>query len=218
MLSRVIVLLLVVLNIGAAAWIASTYRPVEAPRDTADPGVPRLVLLSERDGSPSPEVPRGNVAVPVADLSCTSIGPFSNQADLRRAMAVLSPLTQRLQFRETMSSQSRGWWVYLPPFASREAAIDAARGLREQGVSDYYVITAGDDQNTVSLGLFRERANAEQRHAQLLASGLKPLVGERIEHAPAYWLDFAQRRDAPIDWRGRTGVGSDIGETTITCF
>lgn len=218
MLVRVIVLLLVVLNLGAAAWIASTYRDAPPAEATAD-ATPRLVLLSERDAanpvaSPAPAATRRD------DEACASLGPFSNQADLRVAMNALTPLTRRIQFREGKLAQSRGWWVYLPPFPTRELALEAARDLSSRGVGDYYVISAGDQQNTISLGLFRERANAELRQAELTALNLNPLLGERSEEMPVYWIDYAHARDAPVDWRARLAGTSTAAlvENRVDCF
>lgn len=218
MLIRVIVLLLVTLNLAAAAWIVSTYPAPTAPAVIQEDGTPRLVLLSEVDDDvPAQDViPQPQLAA--ADEACTSLGPFSSQAELRSAMSSLTPLTRRIQYREALLAQSRGWWVYLPPFATRELALEAARDLSTKGVKDYYVISAGDQQNTISLGLFRERANAEQRHAQLTGLNLNPMLGERTEQAPVYWIDFAQAGSAMVDWRARLAASSSLTENRIDCF
>ncbi len=219
MLVRVVVMLLLVLNIGALAWIASTYRdePKVVRTENTD-GVPSLVLLSER--SPIGQIPE--VAhVPInsnADDACTTIGPFSSRSAVRSAITALTPLTRRIQFREGKLERSRGWWVFLPTFSDRDSALSSARELSERGVKDYYVITAGDQQNTVSLGLFHDRDNAEKRQRELAALGVQAEMGERTELDPGFWIDFAQPADATVDWRAHIGTDTSIEARSIDCF
>lgn len=219
MLARVIVLLLLVLNIGALAWIASTYRDQPPVTRSGNPdGVASLVLLSERD----PAQPIAKLADTPAstqpDDACVSIGPFSNRSNVRSVITALTPLTRRIQFREGQLERSRGWWVYLPTFPDRDSALASARQLSERGVKDYYVITAGDQQNTVSLGLFRERNNADTRQRELAALGVQAELGERTEVDPAFWVDFAQPADAPVDWRAHIASASGVEARSIDCF
>ena len=51
MFPRVLFLLLLALNIGGACWIAFAPQRAVPVRPASDPGVSKLVLLSERDGS-----------------------------------------------------------------------------------------------------------------------------------------------------------------------
>ncbi|MFZ2236161.1 MAG: SPOR domain-containing protein [Dokdonella sp.] len=219
MLVRVIVLLLLVLNIGALAWIASTYRdaPTVTRTENAN-GVPSLVLLSERDAiGPIPELLKDPASAQADDV-CTSIGPFSNRSAVRSAIIALTPLTRRIQFREGQLERSRGWWVFLPTFPDRNSALASAREMSERGVKDYYVITAGDQQNTVSLGLFRDRDNAEKRQRELAALGVQAEIGERTELDPGFWIDFAQPGDTALDWRAHVGTDTAIEARSIDCF
>lgn len=219
MLVRIVVLLLLVLNIGALAWIASTYRDEPNVTHTENTnGVPTLVLLSERDAiGPLSEVAQAP-AVPTADDACVSIGPFSNRSAVRSAISALTPLTRRIQFREGKLERSRGWWVFLPTYPDRDKAFASARELSERGVKDYYVITAGDHQNTVSLGLFRDRDNAGKRQGELAALGVQAEIGERTELDPGFWIDFAQPADAAVDWRAHVGTDAAIEARSIDCF
>lgn len=221
MFVRALFLLLLALNIGGACWLVFAQKPAAPPAAT-DPGVPKLVLLAERDGegplataelAEAPETP-----VDRANDQCRTLGPFPTQADLRAAMNALTPLTKRIQFRETHATQTRGYWVYLPAMASREQALATARALSAKGVRDYYVVTAGDQQNTISLGLFREPANAEKRRNEIGALGFKPQTNTRTEDLPQYWIDLALLGDQPLDWRARVPAPRDLREETIDCF
>lgn len=224
MLPRVLFLLLLALNIGGACWIAFAPEEAPAPVPPSDPGVAPLVLLSELEGNAKSASPMLNSeaaanALPAStDERCLSVGPFQTQSDMRAAMASLKPKVRRIQFRNEVATQSRGYWVFLEALKSREAALGVARTLSTHGVRDYYVVTAGEQLNTVSLGLFRERANAERRKAEIAAMGFSPQLIERTEQLPVYWIDFSVATEQGSDWQSAIPGAADIEQRTITCF
>lgn len=222
MFVRALFMLLLALNIGGACWLAFAHRAPANGTPATDPDVPKLVLLSERDAaSEMAGAELANAPESKADLAndrCRTLGPFPTQADTRAAMNALTPLSKRIRMRETHATQTRGYWVYLPAMASREQALGAARTLSTKGVRDYYVVTAGDQQNTISLGLFRDQGNAERRRAEIAALGFAPQVNARTEDTPAYWVDFALADPAAPELRSRVNAPRDAREEPIACF
>jgi len=219
MFVRALFVLLLALNIGGACWLLFAAPKQGAPVTAIDPGVPRLVLLSERDGNgagaelaAAPES-----ADDLARDLCRRIGPFPTQADARAAMNTFTPLARRIRMQETRATQTRGYWVHLPAMPSREQALGVARELSAKGVRDYYVVTAGEQQNTVSLGLFRDRNNAERRRAEITGLGFSPQVITRTEELPQYWVDIALVGDEALaNLSGRVGGGVRVDPTP--CF
>lgn len=193
MLIRAVLLLLVCMNVGVASWWLAHREPVRAVLPATDNGVSSLTLLSEVERVPAPDAEELSSAPEVLspDAVCLSLGPFQTPADLRRAMNLLMPRVERIQFRETAAVAVRGYKVFLPPAANRAQALQAARALSAQGVSDYYVVTAGDQQNTISLGIFRELENATKRHDAVAALGYNPSVEPRTEQTRQWWIDLA---------------------------
>lgn len=219
MFVRVLFLLLLALNVGAACWLYFARRAPLAEAPAADPGVARLVLLSETDHSaPVATSPAPKRANGPSRETCLSVGAFATQADVRAAMKALTPLVARIQFRETRVTEVRGYWVYLPAPGNRERALDIARQLSSKGISDYYVVTAGEQPNAISLGLFREQANADKRLNEIRALGFKPEVIQRSDEVPIYWVDYAQAGDAAIDWRAQVPARSELHAQPIDCF
>jgi hypothetical protein len=222
MFVRVLFLLLLAANLGAASWLLFAPDTHVPALPATDPGVPKLVLLSERDRGDDASAELAAAPESRADErndDCHSIGTFPTQADVRAAIGVLTPLTRRIQYREAHATQARGYWVYLPAFDTREQALAAARQLSSKGVRDYYVVTAGDQQNTISLGLFRDQGNAERRRAEIAALGFDPQSIARTEELPVYWLDYATDRAHPLDWRSKLGAGAAaLREQPIECF
>jgi len=218
MFVRALFMLLLALNLGGACWLAFANRPAVDVAPATDPGVPRLELLAERDGDDHAELASAPESpADFANDQCRRFGPFPTQADARSAMNTLTPLTKRIRMREEHATQTRGYWVYLPAMSSREQALTIARQLSAKGVRDYYVVTAGDQQNTISLGLFRDHGNAEKRRNEVATLGFTPELITRTEELPVYWVDFASDPQHPLNWRTHVAQ-RDLREEPVTCF
>jgi hypothetical protein len=161
-----------------------------------------LTLLSETERPPASVDAAELSAAPEAPSpasTCLSLGPFSTPADLRKAMNTLMPQVESIQFREVAAVSLRGYRVFLPAAGSRAQALETARALSAKGISDYYVVTAGDQQDTISLGIFRELENATKRREQVAALGYNPSIETRTEPVQQWWIDLAA---APgFDWQ-----------------
>ncbi|MDN5925172.1 MAG: SPOR domain-containing protein [Xanthomonadales bacterium] len=218
MFLRLLFLLLLALNLGVGGWLLfGNDDPAPPP---TDPGVAELHLLSESSAGAPPgatQEPKRAVSAEAGDR-CFSLGPFPTEADVRAALNALTPHVARVQFRTEQSTASRGWWVYLPALPSREQALATARSLADQGVQDYYVVTAGDHQNTISLGLFHDHANAQRRQAQIAGLGVQPKLTERTEQVPIYYVDYAIAANTPLDWTNYVAKSPDLSVKPMGCF
>lgn len=224
MLARSIFLLLVALNIAAALWLWLAPSPVRSAQPAADPGVSALTLLGESlaklesDAAELAAAPEPAPApTPVAGGSCVEIGPFQTQSDLRQAETALAAIGRPLAAREAVERRFRGFWVYLPAQASRDRALVTARELAAAGVRDYYVVTAGDRENTISLGLFRDRANAERRQEEMRGRGYQADMSERVEEQRVFWLGLALPAAPAADWRGLVAAPNELAATPTAC-
>jgi hypothetical protein len=218
MLLRALILLLLCMNIGVAVWWAKHHEAVPVALPATEVGVASLTLLSE---APRPPAALADVEELSADPEqlnsqtvCLSLGPFASSAALRRAMNTLLPQVERIQFREVPALAVQGYRVFLPPAGSRAEAQEIARGLAAKGIADYYVVTAGEQQNTISLGLFRDLANASKRHDEVAALGYNPIVEARTESAPQWWIDLAA--PAGFDWQALL-PGSEVQAKATPC-
>jgi hypothetical protein len=214
---RSLVVMLVCLNLGVAAWWLQRQEPVVVSAPAVESGVGTLVLLGESEPLPSSDQAElGAVPVPMPLApACLSIGPFATPAELRAAMAALTPHVARIQFREVAATQLRGYRVYLPASGSREAALGTARELAARGMRDYYVVTAGAQENTVSLGMFRDLANAEKRRDEIAALGFQAVLEPRTEDAAQWWIDLAAEAD--FDWQSLLPGRRDIEARPVAC-
>lgn len=214
---RLLLSLLICVNLALAAW--GWWRPDAAAPSAVQPqGAPGLTLLSEVEQLPGPPryAEQPDAATPLAATPvCLQLGPFQTPADLRRAAGVLQPHVGRVQPREARASQLRGYRVYLAALPSRDEALSAARELGARGMRDYYVVTAGAEENTVSLGMFRELRNAEARREEVRALGFEPRLDPRTEDVSQWFLDIAIAEGQ--DWREILGGYSGVDATGIEC-
>jgi hypothetical protein len=87
--------------------------------------------------------------------------------------------------------------------SSRADAQAIGRALSARGVSDFYVITAGPQRDSVALGNFKDLAGATARRDAIAALGYSSQVEPRMEDAPQWWIDLAAR--AGVDPRAALG-------------
>jgi hypothetical protein len=223
MFLRLLFVLLSALNIAVGAWLLLG-QPYARGGNPADPDVAELRLLSE---VPKPDVvppAPASVDAPVAERSssapdyrCVALGPFATPQDLRNARQVLAPLATRMRSRQEQASQASGWWVYLPAASTRAQALEQARQLAAKQIDDYFVVSSGDQPNTISLGLFKDPANARKRRDDVIAAGFPARMSERNESVPEYWLDLVVADHSRFDWRSRISA-SGVGSHSTGCF
>jgi hypothetical protein len=241
MFLRLLFVLLIALNIAVGAWLLLGQNETSNHFAT-DPGVPKLRLLSELPppattlahaasvvtpatpqtaAAPAPVTTSTNT-LPLASpnalsYACMALGPFATQEDLRIARNALGLEIQRSRARQEQTTQTRGWWVHLPPSPNHAAALAQARALGARNIQDYFVVGSGDNQNTVSLGLFKDPANARKRRDEINAAGFQAQMSERTETVPEYWLDLIPVDSTRFDWRSRIHDPA-IGSHSTGCF
>jgi hypothetical protein len=218
MFLRLLFVLLVALDIAVGAWLMLG-QPYPHHGDAVDPGVTELHLLSEMPASastatvaPSPSAS----AATSASYRCMTLGPFATPQDLHSARQSLATQTIRTRSRQEQTTQSNGWWVYLPAAGTHAQALVQARALGARHISDYLVITGGDQSNMISLGLFKDPDNARKRRDDIVAAGFPAQMSERNQNIPEYWLDLVVA-DSGFDWRSRVHIDG-VGSHSSGCF
>ncbi|MET0583115.1 MAG: SPOR domain-containing protein [Pseudoxanthomonas sp.] len=210
MLIRALIVLLLVLNLGVAAWWISRPAPLPPAPPVQPAGVTRLQLLSET-GKAVPAIAQASApAVPAAavvastpavvdpvpttpaapNAQCFSLGPFPDQATARAAAARLGGQVTGNRPRELPGKAAQGYNVVMPPQADRAAAQALAQRIGAAGFDDYLVVNTGEQANGVALGRYRSLEAAERRQAAMRAAGfeaqLQPIGNDGL---PQWWLD-----------------------------
>lgn len=196
MMTRALIVLLVVLNLGVASWWALRPVPV-APIASSVSNAPVLRLLGEapvrsRIESAAPvapvaaPAPQATVPGPTAATRCMTFGPFDDAAALAHATDWLQPQVRHLRVRDA-SAGGRGWRVWLPPLADRDAAQAMATRIAAAGFSDYYIVPAGDEANGIALGRYGNAQSAQEHAAALQAAGFEARA--EALGATVHWVD-----------------------------
>ena len=78
------------------------------------------------------------------------------------------------------------------------------------------MVGAGEQPNSVSLGVFKDPANARRRLDEVVAAGFPARMLERVQNAPQYWLDVIVPAGKPFD-AAALGAGT-LRAHSIGCF
>lgn len=218
MVTRALLILLLVLNVGVATWWATRTSPSPPTAAEPPPGVARLQLVGEGSGAVAAMAPMATpaaaavqpnaVASPAAAVAvaspapqCFSFGPFTDGQAVIAAQARLQPLTQRIVVREQRRDSGRGWRVLLPALPSAEQAEATAQRIAAAGFGDYFVVREGAEANSIALGRYGSET-AARRHADALVAAGFAARAEALG-ATQTWLDVsaAPGFDAPAAQR-----------------
>jgi hypothetical protein len=126
---------------------------------------------------------------PKAASVCLEWGAFVG-SDVARAGQALEPLGLGAALTQRKQEDAAGFWIYIPPFASRQAATRRAGELKLLGVDDFYVVP--DDpkwRNAISLGVYKTEEAAKASLDALRAKGVKrATIGARdAQHSKTYF-------------------------------
>ena len=193
---RALIVVLVALNLGVAAWWLTRPSPAPRPLPASDKGGVALVLLPAQAAMSSPATASGiedvgPQAAGPAPATCLSVGPFPDRGAAEVAQAGLGTLLREAEIREEPGAAS-GYRVLLPPAASRAEAQATADRIAAAGFQDFMLLNQGEDANGIALGAYRGRETAERRVAALRAAGFPAQLRAQGAAGPSrWWLDGA---------------------------
>lgn len=172
---------------------------VSAPRS--------VVLLSELvAGSGNSEVapvealriesnPLANSTSPVRPLAsgplCTIVGRFEKLLEAEYFLEQLTALGLSAEIKNIIVASESGYWLHLPPEASRKEALRRLSELQRRGI-DSYVIPSGNLENGISLGMFSQKTRAETMRAKIASQGYEPQVTPVPREQKEIWLYLPQ--------------------------
>ncbi|PJL14799.1 sporulation protein [Stenotrophomonas maltophilia] len=247
MLTRALIVVLAILNLGVATWWLLRDEPARAPLPAHPTGVAELrwlpggtdaavaaqasaaaptEALVEREAAPAtavaaapapaaatptasskpaepvkapepvaaiakpaPEPVAEKPAAPAAPPRCLALGPFADRAAATAAQGRAGNLLSQVRLREQpAASGSARYRVLLPAAATRDDAQATVKRIVAAGLSDYYIISQGDEANAIALGQYRNREGAERRMAAVQAAGFQPRLVASGD-AGQWWLE-----------------------------
>lgn len=225
MFVRALIVVLVALNLGVAAWWLSRPEAAEAPPPVSTRGGVELELLPATTEAPrsAPALAAAEPASPPAEpapaapaapapLACLRLGPFPDRAAAEVARAGLGALLREAVLDEEAGAAT-GYRVLLPPAPDRAQAQATARRIAAAGFEDFIVLSKGEEANAIALGAYRNRDTAERRIASLRAAGFPAELRAQGGGASRWWLQGATSDPAQV--RSTFPAARDIDCATI---
>lgn len=160
--------------LAEATPVADAAKPVTPPAPTP---------------TPAPEKPAIPPAAAAEPPRCVALGPFADRAAATSAQGKAGNVISQVRLREQpAASGSARYRVMLPAAANRDEAQATVKRIVAAGLSDYYIISQGEDANAVALGQYRNREGAERRMAAVQAAGFQPRLVASGD-AGQWWLE-----------------------------
>lgn len=177
----------------AAPATAVSAAPAPAAAMPAAPGKPAEPVKAPEPmaavAKPAPEPVAEKPAAPAVPPRCLALGPFADRAAASAAQSRAGNLLSQVRLREQpAASGSARYRVLLPAAASRDDAQATVKRIVAAGLSDYYIISQGDETNAIALGQYRNREGAERRMAAVQAAGFQPRLVASGD-AGQWWLE-----------------------------
>ena len=168
---------------GSAVAAVQPVIAVSAPAAVSTP-VPAAVTVPASAPAPA-VVPAPVAAVPlpskaIAVKACMEWGEFSG-IDLARSEKELARFKLGDRLAQRTVEYSSGYWVYMPPLASKEAVNKKIAAIKALGLEDYYVVKDSRQwYNAISFGVFKTEEAAKKYLAVIRKKGIRTAkVGER---------------------------------------
>lgn len=138
-------------------------------------------------------------SAPAPIAYCGEIGPVESDEIADSMGRALSAKGLEFKKRKEAIEKSLGFWVIIPALESDEKSIAMVRKLRASGFKDVGRFTKGDDRNSISLGVFSRKENAEMRQNEVAKKGFQTEILEKTKPIIQYWLDYRSepRLDKP---------------------
>lgn len=155
--------------------VADAVEEVPAPEVVAEPALP-----AEPTVPTVPVVPASGEGVRCLVWPALEADVWS-EIEVRLKNAGIKPADFDMRLDKPL-----GWWVYLPPFPSAEAARAEVEALRRRGVRDLAPVRGGALVNAVSLGVFPTLEKARAHADSLVRLGLEDMrIGPRPKSGTA---------------------------------
>ena len=193
-------------NLVLFLWHGAVPTAQDLPRPPAEVHQDSLRLLAEINATPRAAAPSAAAEDPTAGAtaaslateqaagraaaaSCYTLGPFDEdrQSDVDRR---LRERLANVQQRQITEQEQYGYQVFIPSLPSLVRARRVAAQLKQQGFTDYFIMTGDTHPNGISLGLFREKRYASRHLDAVRGKGFDAVMEPRYRERVRYWFNY----------------------------
>ncbi|GEM_PF-6550368 len=162
----------------SSAMPSASEPPARALRDDSPPPPAEAALpethwtqeMYEAYRLESAPLPAAAPSAPPTGL-CYRTGIMDSRAQAEQVIDWFAKKQLRAALQSLPAKELLGYRVYLPPLASKAAAQYVMVVLKQRGVNNPVLLSSGDMANAISLGVFRQEKDADQRIKQLKNAG-----------------------------------------------
>ena len=94
--------------------------------------------------------------------------------------------------RSSVEKEYLGMMVYIDGHRTRADALKTAQSLKADGIKDYIIFHDPGRRNSLSLGVFGLKKNAETRYNKIAKLGYQVKTEPRYRDRTIYWLDYSR--------------------------
>jgi hypothetical protein len=135
---------------------------------------PERIRLLSLEAATAVPVTAAVVAVEPVTLACVELGEFSEAEAKRFEAGFVTLALDGSPTRRRLAGEATSHVVFIPSQGDKDGAERKSAELRRLGVADFYVLqTPVKRQFGISLGVFRTRAAADVRLAELETRGVR---------------------------------------------
>ncbi len=139
----------------------------------------------------SPERPDLPVAAPVKEITyCYEIKELVETPIFDQLVEQLTVLALPFESDHQQIEEAESYWVYVPAQETIGKAREIERELVALGVNDLYVIEAGKNKNSISLGLYTQHTAALDRVAWFSSKNITVLIAPRYKTHHIYSVNL----------------------------
>lgn len=136
-----------------------------------------------------PDIDLSTTSLGVEDIYCFTFGPLAEEIMATGLSEWFTSRGVRINKRSTNERGKQLFWMYLAPKGSLTDAMATVFDLRDKGISDYRLISRGDLENAISMGLFSSQATVNRRLKELEKKGYNPIVVPYYDEKSLHWVD-----------------------------
>jgi hypothetical protein len=145
---------------------------------------PSQVSTNDQEMGPADGVPAQQPEV--VERRCVRLGPFDQKNVAAGLTEVLNKAGHRTELDMETRRQPSGFWVVIAP--PKRQVDKLMVDLQTAGILDVWHFSTGPLAGTISLGLYSDRARAEERRATLARKGFPAEIRPRRLEVPVFWV------------------------------
>lgn len=140
--------------------------------------------------------------------TCYTFGPIFSGKIAQDVDAYLKGKALRVVMRHETKKSVSAYWVYLKSYRTTREATFVAAMLKKDSVKQYFIVHAGQYKNAISLGLYKNKADATRRFNKIHALGYSPHMMVQYSNQLLYWVDYEKAKPNAISLSNILGTQS----------